>query len=176
MALSACSYSGYDHINEELPTYASKATGKQLALYKKEEFFPEKTALELRSMQTRKFPVPLAKLMNAIQTECKDSNGILFGPGECYYKTNFPFALSGEGSFYNWLFADYEPDYSNLTDQDPSNDNSVVVRLRIYGSELAGGSGKTPQFTLPVYYKNQFARLADALFVNALELTPQEMK
>lgn len=129
-------------------------------------------------MQTRKFNVSNTKFYNAFKTDCEDSNGKFrpftdsFG---CYYKTNFLFSISDNPKpDYGWLLVKYYPEIKPATGK--SGKESVVIRLRIYASTNDWGGDETQQFTLPVYYQNEFTRLADALFVNAIELTPQEMK
>lgn len=168
----------YDPVTGPLPSYSKTPTQKRWGFYKKDDFFPAKTSLELRSMQTRKFAVSyLPKFYNAFKTDCVDSDGRFsqtIDGIECVYKTNMVFSFSGDGGKdYNWLVVRYSPELDS-TRNFPKN--HVIVRLRIYASTTNYGSPESPQFTLPVYYQTQFSRMADALFVNAIELTPQEMK
>lgn len=179
LLLTACATGPvYSPIGGELPTYAKVATTKKWAFYKTQEFFPDRTALELRSMQTRKFLVSNSKFYDAFKTDCEDTNGKYrpfadsFG---CYYKTNFMFSFSDNPKpDYNWLLVKYYPEIKPATGK--TGKETVVIRLRIYATTNDYGGDQSQQFTLPIYYQNEFSRLADALFVNAIELTPQEMK
>lgn len=59
----------------------------------------------------------------------------------------------------------------------PQDIKATTVRLRIYGSVFVPNQGLVrTQFLEPENYQGPFKNLADALFVNAIEINPQLMK
>jgi hypothetical protein len=157
-------------------------------------FFASKTSLELKQLQTRKFNKSTNEVHKAIEVDCKDRGGDFFGVG-----------VSARCTFRNlgktYAFIDYQKNIAffgitykyELTDGskqlqkfiltgDPKDypkdlNLSTIVRMRMYFDDQGRGRNinTDSQITDISYYQFQFKKLADALFTNAIELSPQEI-
>jgi hypothetical protein len=139
-----------------------------------ERDFPEVSAIELRSIQTRKFNKPLSEVAQGIITNCKDKNG----NGRLYTSCVWPF----EGYYYSTSLRkldrlSYRVEYE-LSQDKQSPTNQTIVRMRIYFIKSSSGyrGNNEPQVTNVKYYQREFKDIADTLFVSAIELAPIEMQ
>ncbi len=136
--------------------------------------FPKVTAIELRTIQTRKFNKPLNEVAQGIVTNCKDKDG----NGRTYTACAWwPY----EGYYFNRTLREFEKlsyrvEYE-LTPDKVSPTSQTIVRMRIYFPKSKSGyRSDEPQVTNAGYYQREFKDLADTLFISAIELTPAEMQ
>jgi hypothetical protein len=155
LLLQACGsiYRPYDNPNEE---------------------FKKVSAIELRSIQTRKFNKSFDEVEAGIVTNCKDKNGNGSSSTSCTWPFNGYYFDRNSRKLERLTYrVEYE-----VTPDKQSPRNSTLVRMRIYFIQSSTGfrSNNEPQVTNPAYYQREFKDLADTLFVSAIELTPVEMQ
>lgn len=157
------------------------------------------TPLQLRSLQTRKFTKPIGEVGEAIKTDGEDRGRactIFPGPqplnakvalpklaGQCTLKAKpaktggataasfIPFvgglvALGMQSAAMDEMYAQVSNIKYDMTGTKP---DETVVRMRIYNL-------KQEQITDPEIYSKEFKGIADAMFIQAIELTPAEQQ
>jgi hypothetical protein len=155
------------------------------------KFFPSKTATELKTLQIRKFNKPSAKVYEAIKSDCLDRGGQLLTIDQCIFKdTGRKYAYFDFQSKTDFLYLKYKYELTdgseglkkfrltnNPKDLPKDLNQSTIVRLRVYfDSSSSGQIVKDRQITDNRFYADQFKRLGDVLFENAIELNPQTIE
>lgn len=157
------------------------------------------TPLQLRALQTRKFTKPIGEVGEAIKTDGEDRGRactIYSGPqplnakvvlpklaGQCTLKAKpaktggataasfIPFigglvAAGMQSAAMDEMYAQVSSIKYDMTGTKP---DETVVRMRIYNL-------KQEQITDPEIYSKEFKGIADAMFIQAIELTPAEQQ
>lgn len=157
-------------------------------------FFASKTSLELKILQTRKFNKSFNEVMKAIESDCKDRGGAFFNTtdnaqcnlsnlGNQFAFFDFQKKIYFFGISYKYEITDGSKQLQkflrtgNIKDYPEDLNLSSIVRMRIYfdTTRLVRNINLNSQITDISFYQYQFRKLADALFTNAIELSPQEM-
>ncbi len=149
-----------------------------------ENYFPNTSSISLKVTQTRKFLRPLTEVAKAIENSCKDRNTLnvstisLTFRGNCVLQPEYISKDTPKYSAIDYLekrtplSIRYEYELSGSDDQ-----KFTIVRIRAYfDSDRIKVSEKSRQITNSTFYNDEFRVIADALFVNAIELTPQEVQ
>ena len=146
-------------------------------------YFPETSPIKLKVIQTRRFSKPFIEVAKAIETSCKDRNELSKSyisnllKGECVFPPEYKSKYTPKYSAFNFL--NEATPLSLKYEYEISTDDKkfTVVRIRAYFSAYGiKDSEKSRQITNPTFYNNEFKLIADSLFVNAVELNPDEIK
>ena len=169
IGLSSCAHKiTYTNPADFLPNYATSANDEDYVFYENKSFFPDLAPLQLKAMQTRKFNKPFSEVAPGIKTMCDDSGAIfrLTDALQCTFPVNRIFVITGSPKKNNYFIVKYFLE---------NKGQETIVRIRMYGGDIAVGSPKTPQFTIDSLYQAQFKKIADSFFINAIPLNSQEM-
>lgn len=130
---------------------------------------PKLTAIQLKALQTRLFKTSADNLANAVETYIKDENGICSKNNRVVPS---PYGLAVGGSHLSsgeiecrTRFMQFNSTFSNTKD-------GTVMRTRIYVYAMVQPS---IQLTQPEEYHFFFKKIADQLFIEAIQLNPVEM-
>lgn len=157
-----------------------------ILIYSVSVFSAEMSPLQLKAMQTRKFSKPAGEVLEAIKVSGEDNDGT------CHTEMSELLEKGIQKSIEVFCM------YSKLPKPDPyamvpiigtlralkdlnaqeselgmvkyqvsvSKNSETIVRMRIYGRD-----GQTP-ITKPEIYSQEFKLIADALFIQAIEINP----
>lgn len=170
ISLTSCArQKSYTNPSDFLPSYVSSVKNNQgYVFYENKLFFQELTPLQLKVMQTRKFNKPFLQVASGIKTMCDDS-GAKFQTSDalqCTFPVNKIFMITGSSNENKYFTVKYFLE---------AKGQETIVRIRMYGNDRNFGSPETAQFTIDSLYHAQFKKIADSLFINAIQLNPQEM-
>lgn len=147
-------------------------------------YFPATTPINLKVIQTRKFAKPLIDVAEAIDISCKDRNAInkslikATARGNCIFPPEYKSKYTPKYSATDYLGKSTPLSLKYEYELIPSDDKKyTIVRIRAYFHSYGIKDSETSkQITNPKFYSEEFKTIADSLFVNAIEINPQEVK
>lgn len=143
-------------------------------------FFKVTSPIELRSIQSRKINKTVSQINLAMNTSCRDRSGqgqFLGLNGNCVLPVEMKSEYTSRYIGTDYLDRDIPLSISFRYEMTPSQDQKSTV-IRIRGTFFAYGlkrEQENRQITFAPIYREEFKKIAEALFIEATELSPEDM-